>query len=54
MVHIRHTLIGLCVAAASVGVLAQGADGHRTTTRRKRPPLRRQLRRRLQHRHRRP
>ena len=29
MVHIRHTLIGLCVAAASVGVLAQGADGHK-------------------------
>ena len=29
MVHIRHTLIGLCVAAASVGVLAQGSDGHK-------------------------
>ena len=26
MIHIRHSLIGLCVAAASVGVLAQGAD----------------------------
>jgi len=29
MVHIRHTLIGLCVAAASVGVLAQGSDEHK-------------------------
>lgn len=29
MVHIRHTLIGLCVAAVSVGVLAQGSDEHK-------------------------
>ena len=29
MIHIRHTLIGLCVFAASVGVLAQGPDGHK-------------------------
>jgi len=29
MVHIRHALIGLCVAAASVGVLAQGSDEHK-------------------------
>ena len=26
MVHIRHTLIGLCVAAASVGVLVNGSE----------------------------
>ena len=29
MVHIRHALIGLCIAAASVGVLAQGSDEHK-------------------------
>lgn len=29
MFHIRHTLIGLCVAAASVGVLAHGSDEHK-------------------------
>ena len=29
MIHIRHALIGLCVTAASVGVLAQGSDGHK-------------------------
>ena len=29
MIHIRHALIGLCVAATSVGVLAQGSDEHK-------------------------
>ena len=48
MVHIRHALIGLCIAAASVGVLAQGSDEHKDTTRL--PP---RLRRRLSHSHRR-
>jgi len=28
MIHIRHSLIGLCIAATSVGALAQGADEH--------------------------
>ncbi len=28
MIHIRHSLISLCIAAASVGVLAQGTDEH--------------------------
>lgn len=26
MIHMRHSLIGLCIAAASAGVLAQGTD----------------------------
>ena len=29
MIHIRHSLIGLCIAIASVGVLAQGTDEHK-------------------------
>jgi len=29
MIHIRHSLIGLCIAVASVGVLAQGTDEHK-------------------------
>lgn len=29
MIHIRHSLIGLCIAAASAGVLAQGTDEHK-------------------------
>ncbi|ABM42859.1 conserved hypothetical protein [Acidovorax sp. JS42] len=29
MIHIRHSLIGLCIAAASVGALAQGTDEHK-------------------------
>lgn len=29
MIHTRHSLIGLCVAAACVGVLAQGTDEHK-------------------------
>ena len=29
MIHIRHSLIGFCVAAASMGVLAQGSDEHK-------------------------
>ena len=29
MIHIRTTLIGICVATASMGVLAQGAEEHK-------------------------
>ena len=29
MIHIRKTLIGICVATASMGVLAQGAEEHK-------------------------
>jgi hypothetical protein len=29
MIHIRHTLIGFCVVAASAGVLAQGTVEHK-------------------------
>ncbi|WP_026436584.1 hypothetical protein [Acidovorax sp. JHL-9] len=29
MIHIRHSLIGLCIAATSAGVLAQGTDEHK-------------------------
>lgn len=29
MISIRHTLIGICVATASVGVLAQSGDEHK-------------------------
>ena len=29
MIHIRNTLIGICVATASLGVFAQGTDEHK-------------------------
>ena len=29
MIHIRNTLIGICVATASLGALAQGTEEHK-------------------------